>query len=331
MRHLITGGSGFIGSHLAELLLKRGDEVWILDDLSTGAIRNLDFLRSHPNLHVQVDTVFNQPLLGELVDRTDQIFHLAAAVGVRLIVERPVHTLETNIKGTENVLACAVKKGRKVLVTSTSEVYGKSVKVPFSETDDLVFGASTTARWGYACSKAVDEFLALSYHHEKGLPAVVVRLFNMVGPRQTGRYGMVLPRFVQQALSGEPITVYGDGQQTRSFAHVSDVVGALVRLMEDPRAVGRVFNVGSDEEVTIEDVARRVAKRVGDAVPIRKIPYKEAFAEGFEDTLRRRPDLTRLRELIGYKTTRNLDQIIDELFDYYRSSTKIRHRTETVE
>ncbi len=326
MRTLITGGSGFIGSHLAENLLTRGDEVYILDDLSTGSIRNLDHLRSNPMLQVHIDSVFNRPLLGELVDRADRIFHLAAAVGVRLIVEHPVHTLETNVKGTENVLSCAVKKGRKVIVASTSEVYGKSVKVPFAEDDDFVFGTSSIARWGYACSKAVDEFLALSYHHEKGLPAIVVRLFNTVGPRQTGQYGMVLPRFVQQALAGESLTVYGDGTQTRSFAHVADVVEGLIGLIEEPRAVGRIFNVGSDEEVTIEEVARRVIKRVNGSVSIRKIPYREAFAEGFEDTLRRRPDLTRIRELTGWRTTRNLDRILDELFEAQKNSTKIRRR-----
>src|SRR5512147_133 len=251
MKVLITGGAGFIGSHLSEFLLKRGHQVFVLDDLSTGAIENVVHLKGNPCFNYTIDSIMNVPLAAELVDRCDIVYHLAAAVGVRLIVESPVRTIETNIRGTEIILDLAHKKRKKVIITSTSEVYGKASKVPFSESDDLVLGPTDKARWSYACSKAIDEFLALAYWREKRLPVVVVRLFNTVGPRQTGRYGMVLPRFVKQALAGEPITVYGDGKQSRCFCHVSDVVSALARISNEPEAVGQVFNIGSDEEITI--------------------------------------------------------------------------------
>src|SRR4029434_4487975 len=262
MKVLITGGAGFIGSHLAERLLSRGDEVELLDDLSTGSIENIGLIKSHPNLTYHIDTIRNYRLTAELVDVSDIIYHLAAAVGVRLIVESPVSTIETNIRGTDIVLTLAAKKRKRVLITSTSEVYGKRDRVPFNEEDDLVMGPTSKGRWSYACSKAIDEFLALAYHKEKRLPVVVVRRCNTVGPRQTGRYGMVIPNFVKQGLLGHPITVFGDGTQTRCFTYVSDVVAQLIALALEERAVGQVWNVGNDrEEVTILDLARRVKER----------------------------------------------------------------------
>ncbi len=258
MRVLITGGAGFIGSHLADALLERGDEVFVLDDLSTGSMDNIAHLKQRPGFEYVIDTVMNEPLTAELVDRADVVFHLAAAVGVKLIVEAPVRTIETNVHGTEIVLTRASKKGKLVVIFSTSEVYGKSTAIPFREDADLVMGPTHKHRWAYACSKAIDEFLALAYHRERKTPVIVVRLFNTVGPRQTGRYGMVIPTFVRQALTGDPITVYGDGHQTRSFTYVGDVVEALTRLMHEPRAVGEVFNVGNDEEITILELANRV-------------------------------------------------------------------------
>src|SRR5918912_322615 len=258
LRVLITGGAGFIGSHLSDAYLERGDEVYVIDDLSTGSIDNIQHLKSHPRFHYTIDSVRNTPVVAELVDQCDVIFHLAAAVGVKLIVESPVRTIETNVRGTEVVLSLANKKKKKVLVASTSEVYGLSEQVPFREDGNLVMGATTKGRWSYACSKAIDEFLALAYWREKKLPTVIVRLFNTVGPRQTGQYGMVIPTFVKQALAGRPITVYGTGQQTRCFGYVGDVVGALVALMEHPEAVGEVFNIRSSEEVSIMGLAERV-------------------------------------------------------------------------
>src|SRR6201997_2118264 len=265
LRVLITGGAGFIGSHLADAYLHRGDEVFIIDDLSTGSIENIRHLKDHPRFHYTIENVHNQPVAAELVDQCDAIFHLAAAVGVKLIVESPVRTIETNVHGTEVVLSLANKKKKKVLIASTSEVYGLSNEVPFREDQDLVMGPTTKGRWSYACSKAIDEFLAIAYWHEKRLPVIIVRLFNTVGPRQTGRYGMVIPNFVQQALNGEPITVYGDGKQTRSFTYVGDVVNGLIALVQQPRAVGEVFNIGNSEEIAIGDLARRVKAMTGSA------------------------------------------------------------------
>src|SRR5215213_740036 len=287
MRVLITGGAGFIGSHLSEAYLARGDAVLVLDDLSTGSIDNIRHLRQHPRFQATVESVHNHPVTAELIDQCDVVFHLAAAVGVKLIVESPVRTIETNVHGTEVVLAQANKKKKKVLIASTSEVYGLSDRVPFREDGPLVMGPTTKGRWSYACSKAIDEFLALAYWRERSLPTVVVRLFNTVGPRQTGRYGMVIPSFVKQALEGRPITVYGDGTQTRCFAHVGDVVGALIKLMDHPEAVGQVFNIGSDEEVTIAELARRVKALTGSASEIVLVPYAEAYEQGFEDMPRR--------------------------------------------
>lgn len=315
---LITGGAGFLGSHLAEKLITAGDEVWVLDDLSTGSIFNIDHLRQNQRFHFQMGTVANPYLVGEMVDRADRVFHLAAAVGVQLVVKRPIYTLESNIVGTGNVLSAASVKGKPVLVTSTSEVYGKSTKYPHAEDDDIVIGPSSCARWGYACSKAADEFLALAYYKEKALPAIVVRLFNVAGPRQTGRYGMVLPRFVQQALKNESLTVYGDGKQSRSFGHVDDITGALIKLMNSEKSVGRVFNVGSDVEISIFDLAKKVIELTGSSSCIKMVPYSEAFPTDFEDTMRRVPDLSRLKAEIGYVPKHNYVTLIEDVINYYR-------------
>jgi UDP-glucose 4-epimerase len=315
---LVTGGAGFIGSHLVEELLGRGHAVVAIDDLSTGTIWNLDEARKHPRFSYYIDTVMNEPLMAELVDRADMIFHLAAAVGVRLIVERPVHTIETNIRGTEIVLELAARKKKKVLLTSTSEVYGKSAKVPFRETDDLVLGSTTRPRWAYACSKAIDEFLGLAYYRQYGMPVVIARLFNTVGPRQTGQYGMVVPRFVEQALTGRPLTVYGDGTQTRAFAYVGDVVAGLIGLMEVPRAHGEVFNVGNDREISIADLARLVIERTASTSQIEYIPFERAYDENFEDLQRRVPDLTKIRSLTGYAPVVSIEEIVDRVAAYMK-------------
>lgn len=320
MRVLITGGAGFIGSHLADAYLARGDEVFVLDDLSTGSIKNISHLRTHPKFHYTVESVHHQPIVAELVDQCDVIFHLAAAVGVKLIVESPVRTIETNVHGTEVVLAQANKKKKKVLIASTSEVYGLSNQVPFREDGNLVMGATTKGRWSYACSKAIDEFLALAYWREKKLPTVVVRLFNTVGPRQTGQYGMVIPSFVKQALAGRPLTVYGDGKQTRCFAHVLDVVNALIRLMDRPEAVGQVYNIGSSEEVSIMEVAERIKDLTGSTSEIVRVPYSEAYEEGFEDMPRRVPDTSKLFDLIGFRPERRLSEIIESVIAYSREA-----------
>jgi UDP-glucose 4-epimerase len=317
--NLITGGAGFIGSHLAEALLSSGESVTVIDDLSTGSIRNLDGCRNHPAFNYHIGSIMDVPLMAELVDRADCVWHLAAAVGVRLIVEKPVRTIETNIRGTEIVMNLVARKNKKVLITSTSEVYGKSSKVPFSEGDDLVFGSTTRPRWAYACSKAIDEFLALAYHNEQKLPVVIVRLFNTVGPRQTGQYGMVIPRFVQQALQGEPLTVYGDGSQSRAFAHVKDVVGALVALMNTAAAEGQVFNVGNDSEISISELARLVIERVGGNSQLQLVPFEEAYDSNFEDLARRVPDLSRLKSMVGYQPKYKTEQIVDEVIGYFRT------------
>jgi UDP-glucose 4-epimerase len=312
---LITGGAGFIGSHLAEALLAEGNRVLVIDDFSTGSIENIAHLKGAPGFEYVVDTIMNRPVLAELVDRADFIFHLAAAVGVRLIVESPVRTIETNVRGTELVLELANKKKRPVLIASTSEVYGKAAKVPFSEQDDLVLGPTTRGRWSYACSKALDEFLGIAYFRERKLPVVIVRLFNTVGPRQTGRYGMVLPTFVKQALSGRPITVFGDGTQTRCFGYVGDVVGALTTLITDERVHGEVFNVGSQEEISILDLARLVKSRLRSDSEILFVPYDQAYDRGFEDMPRRVPDIRKIRELIGFDPKTSLTDIIDRVAD----------------
>jgi UDP-glucose 4-epimerase len=318
MRVLITGGAGFIGSHLTEAYLARGDEVWILDDLSTGGISNLEHLKGHPGFHYVIDTVMNVPVLAECIDRCDIVLHLAAAVGVRLIVESPVNTIETNIKGTENVLMLANRKKKKVLIASTSEVYGKSAKVPFREDDDLVLGPTQKGRWSYACSKAIDEFLAIAYWKEKKLPVVIARLFNTVGPRQTGRYGMVIPTFVRQALTGQPITVFGDGRQSRSFTYVSDVVGAVVRLMDSERTVGEVYNIGNGKEITILELARLVKELTASPSEIVLVPYDRAYEEGFEDMPRRVPDISKIRKAIGFEPTLGIRSILEKVIEHER-------------
>jgi UDP-glucose 4-epimerase len=317
-RALITGGAGFVGSHLCERLLAAGCEVHVLDDLSTGSIENVEALKGHPRFRYTIDSVQNEALTAELVDRCDVVFHLAAAVGVALIVDEPVRTIETNVGGTEIVLRHASKKKKLVLIASTSEVYGKSSNAPFHEDADLVLGPTTKHRWAYACSKALDEFLALAHWRERKLPVAIVRLFNTVGPRQTGRYGMVVPRFVSQALAGEPITVYGDGRQSRCFTDVGDVVRALIALADEPSAVGQVFNIGNDEEITIGDLAVRVRELARSRSPIVHVDYAAAFAEGFEDMQRRVPDIGKIRALIGFQPQVRLDEILTRVIEHER-------------
>jgi UDP-glucose 4-epimerase len=319
VRALITGGAGFIGSHLAEALLNAGHEVDVIDNLATGSIRNISHLKAQPRFKYVIDTLTNEPVLAELIDRNDVIFHFAAAVGVKLIVEQPVHTIETNVHGTEVVLKHANKKKKLVFIASTSEVYGKNLDVPFREDADLVMGATVKHRWAYACSKAIDEFLALAYWKERGLPVVVVRFFNTVGPKQTGQYGMVLPNFARQALAGEPITVFGDGTQSRSFTYVSDVVGCLMKLMKEKKAIGEVFNIGNREEVTILKLAEMVKAQAGSRSEIVFIPYDKAYEAGFEDMPRRVPDLTKIHKLVGYEPTVQLHETINKVLEYFRS------------
>ena len=318
MKVFITGGAGFVGGHLSETFLDAGHDVEILDDLSTGSIENIEHLKGRKGFSYTVDTVMNESLTAELIDRADVVVHLAAAVGVKLIVESPVRTIETNVHATEIVLRHANKKRKKVLIASTSEVYGKSTDVPFREDGDLVMGASIKGRWSYACSKAIDEFLALAYHKERGLPVVVFRLFNTVGPRQTGRYGMVIPNFVRQAISGHPITVYGDGEQRRCFTDVSDVVWALLRLSECAEAVGQVINIGNDaREVSIMDLAKLVKTKTKSSSEIVLVPYAQAYEEGFEDMPRRIPDLTKVKKLIGYEPKVDLDGVLDRVIEHF--------------
>jgi len=316
----ISGGAGFIGSHLAERLLADGAHVMILDDLSTGAMANIDHLVDRERFSYRIGSVIDAPLVAEFVDRCDMTVHLAAAVGVRLIVERPVHTIETNVHGTEVVLDAVAKKRKRILLASSSEVYGKSQDVPFSEEDDLVMGPTTHSRWSYACSKALDEWLGLAYYREKRVPVTVARFFNVVGPRQTGSYGMVLPTLASQAVASKPITVYGTGEQSRCFAHVRDVVEAVLALLHEPSAIGQVFNVGSDREVTINELARNVREAAGSDSQIVHIPYDEAYAEGFEDMDRRVPDLSKLVRAIGFKPSTPLEEIIADVIAEQRAA-----------
>ena len=323
-RALITGGAGFVGSHLTESLLERGYEVQVIDDLSTGSIEHVEPFKAHRAFSYVVDSVMNRPAMAELVDRADVVFHLAAAVGVRLIVESPVRTIETNIKATELVLELAAKKAKRVILTSTSEVYGKLDKTMFSEDDDLVLGATSRSRWCYAASKIIDEFLAKAYFRERGLPVAVVRLFNTIGPRQTGRYGMVVPRFVSQALGGLPITVYGDGTQRRSFTWVGDVVGAMIALSEHENAYGEVFNIGHTKDITIHDLAALVREMTGSRSPIVLVSYEDAYEKGFEDMPRRMPDISKIQALIGYRPKLGLREMLAEIIASQRSTARSR-------
>ncbi|HHB89679.1 MAG TPA: NAD-dependent epimerase/dehydratase family protein [Anaerolineae bacterium] len=318
-RVLITGGAGFIGSHLAEKLLDSGMQVAVLDDLSTGRFENIAHLVGRPGFSFAIDSITNAIVLDRLASESDAIVHLAAAVGVKLVVEKPVHTIETNIMGAEAVLKAAARYRAKVILASTSEVYGKGVRVPFREDDDVVLGPTSRHRWAYAASKMVDEFLALAYHQKYDLPVIIVRLFNTVGPRQTGRYGMVVPRFVRQALAGDPITVYGDGSQSRCFCDVSDTVRALEALLMTEEAVGQVFNVGSTEEVTILELAKRVKKLTGSTSPITFVPYEQAYAPGFEDMQRRVPDTTRIRAVTGWQPQYDLDTILKRVIAWLQA------------
>jgi len=318
MNVLITGGAGFIGSHLAEALHAQQHDITVVDDLSTGSLDNLAALRGRQHFRFVRDSVRNEVTMTALIDRCDAVFHLAAAVGVQLIVDRPVHTIETNIHGSEVVLGLANKFGRKVLVASTSEVYGKSTKLPFGEDDDVTLGSTRFTRWSYACSKMVDEFLALAYHDQYALPAIVVRLFNTVGPRQTGQYGMVIPRFVRWALAGEPVRVYGTGGQSRCFCHVADVVEALQRLLDCPRAVGEVINVGTDRPVTIDALADKVIDLTGSKAGKVHLSYEEAYGRPFDDMFQRVPDLAKVRRLIGYEPRRDLDETLRQVIDHER-------------
>lgn len=325
MRYLITGGAGFIGSHLAERLLDRGEHVVLLDNLSTGSVENIRHLKSSDRMEYHLDNIENRQLLAELVDEADVVVHLAAAVGVKLIVESPVRTIETNVNGTQLILEAASKKKKLVLTASTSEVYGKNTNVPFTEDADLVLGPTTKGRWSYAASKALDEFLALSYWKEKKLPVIVVRLFNTVGPRQTGRYGMVLPNFVQSALNNSTISVYGSGKQSRCFCDVRDTVEGLIRLMECGRAVGEVVNVGNTEEITIEGLANRVKERTGSSSPIEYIPYDRAYEPGFEDMMRRVPSVEKLHALTGFRPRASLNEIIDRVAAFFQSRAESKN------
>ena len=318
MRYLITGGAGFIGSHLADELLRQGHRVHVLDDLSTGSMANIRHLKDHASFSYTIESCASTPVVAELVDESDVVYHLAAAVGVELIVQSPVRTIETNVRCTEVVLAQANKKNRPVFIASTSEVFGKSTDIPFRETGDLVLGSTDKGRWSYACSKAIDEFLALAYWKERKLPTVVGRLFNTVGPRQTGQYGMVVPNFVRQALAEQPITVYGDGTQRRCFCHVADVVRALIGLMSTEDAYGEVYNVGSQEETTIGELAERVRERTGSGSEIIRVPYEEAYEQGFEDMHRRVPDIAKIGSLLQWIPTRRLDEILDDVIEHQR-------------
>jgi len=323
MRALITGGAGFIGSYLVDRLLEMGENVSVIDNLSTGSLKNVDHHLKNPRFHLVVDTILNEMVMKKLVGECDHIYHMAAAVGVKLIMNRPVETLETNIMGTEMILRLANRYKKRVFIASTSEVYGKIMNGEnaslLSENSDSMMGATTKRRWAYACSKALDEFLALAYFEEKKLPVIIARAFNTIGPRQTGQYGMVVPNFVQKALIGKPITVYGDGSQSRSFTHVSDVVDALIKLMSEPKAVGQIFNVGSSKEITIAELARIVKEMTGSSSEIEYITYEKAYGPGYEDMQRRCPDTSKIKNLIHFEPRNNLHDIIQSVIDYYKT------------
>ncbi len=323
MNILVTGGAGFIGSHLCEELLKSGEDVTVIDNLSTGRYQNIAPLVGKDRFRFIVDTIMNTVIMEKLIQDTTVVFHLAASVGVKRIVERPVDTIETNVLGTHTVLSLAAKYNKKVILFSTSEVYGKNQKLPYKETDDCVFGPTVKNRWSYGCTKALDEFLGLAYHKEQGLPIVIVRVFNMIGPRQTGRYGMVVPTFVRQALRGTPITVFGDGNQSRCFTYVMDLVHALVLILSKKEALGQIYNVGSTEEITIADLAKKVKEKTKSGSEIVFVPYDEAYEEGFEDMIRRKPDITRISELIGYHPETTLDEALDLIIRYEKKHAEL--------
>ena len=318
MKILVTGGAGFIGSHLSETLIKKGDELWIIDNLSTGKLENLERILKHPKLHLTVDTVMNEEVMDSLINKMDQVYHLAAAVGVRLIMDKPIETIETNVKGTGILLEIANKYKKKILLASTSEIYGNHVEHTLSEDDNRILGSVRKRRWAYASSKTIDEFLALAYHLEKKLPVVIARIFNTVGPRQVGQYGMVIPNFVQAALLGKPIRVFGDGKQSRSFNHVSDTVAALVGLMNEPKAEGDVFNVGNGEEISISDLAKKIKEMTHSPSAIEYVPYEVAYGTGFEDMKRRTPNITKIQSLIGYKPCMTLEETLKSVIDYFK-------------
>ena len=322
IRSLITGGAGFIGSHLAEALLAQGQPVIAVDNLSTGRLENIAGLMDHPSFQFVRETILNETVMDRLASECDVIYHLAAAVGVELIVRDPIHTIETNLHGTEMLLRLARRYGKKILIASTSEVYGKSDEIPFREDADRVMGSTTKSRWCYAESKAIDEFLALAYHKQFGVPVIICRFFNTVGPRQTGMYGMVIPRLVQQALAGQPLTVYGDGQQSRCFCNVQDTVCAILTLAAEPRAVGEIFNVGSHEEITILDLARRVLARSGSRSEIKLIPYDQAYQGGFEDMRRRAPDIQKIKATVGWQPTIPLDETLDQVIAQFKGASQ---------
>lgn len=323
MKALITGGAGFIGSHLAQELIGEGYKVAVLDNLSTGRLENVLHLKENPDFELVIGTVLNEYLVDKLVEKCDVIFHLAAAVGVELIVKKPLESLTTNIKGSETVLEMAYRYNKKILITSTSEIYGKNVNGPLKEGDDRILGSPLKARWSYSTAKAVDEMLAYVYWKEKHVPSIIVRLFNTVGPGQTGYYGMVVPRFIEQALNNQPLTVYGTGKQSRCFVHVKDVVQALIKLAKDPRAVGEVFNIGSQEELTIEQLAKEIIKITKSKSRIKYIPYEKAYEEGFEDMQRRIPDTSKINKLIGFKPTYNLSEIVKDIVKYRKNSKNL--------
>lgn len=329
---LITGGAGFIGSHLADRLIANGDEVYVIDDLSTGSLDNIEHLASHPRFHLSIESVLNETVMNELAQKVDHIYHLAAVVGVDLVVGSPVRTLETNLKGSEMVYQLAHRFHKKVLLASTSEVYGRHSKnVPLKETDDRIYGPTTVGRWSYAGAKAIDEFLGLAYHRERGMEVVIARFFNTVGPRQTGQYGMVIPRFVQAALEGKPITVYGDGGQSRSFTYVGDAISAITALMGCDKAVGEVFNVGNGQEITILELAHKIKSITGSCSEIRCISYEAAYGKNFEDMEFRTPDITKINQFIGYEPTVNLDEILHEVICYFKTRTIPHSATELID
>jgi UDP-glucose 4-epimerase len=328
MKALITGGAGFIGSHLAETLLGRGKRVNVVDDLSTGKLANISHLRDNPHFTCTIDTIMNEKLMDDLIKDTDIIYHLAASVGLKYVIDNPLKSIQTNVRGTEIILDLASKYKKKVLITSTSEVYGKNNKVPFKEEDDSIIGYTKLYRWSYACAKKLDEFLAFAYFHEKKLPVIIVRLFNTSGPRQTGEYGMVIPRFIKQAILNQSITIYGSGKQKRCFSYVGDIVGAIVELIDNPKCCGEIFNIGNDEEISIEDLAYKIKKLTNSTSLIHYVSYNDAYGDGFEDMQRRIPDLSKIKKFIGYKPKVGLDEMLKILIKDFKANPMIQKEVE---